>query len=1200
MTLTYYDHQTGKGPYSKSDDLVLPAPSLTPTIDAAMREGEARQQREIEPQVEQFKRDHPGGPWANYDLFQMFADGNVPKEQEEGVSFLPPQYYKGNTGMASEWGFDTTSNSYQMQSTGGRVVLGAARDIIQGAYATLLHGPYAVGRALTETGVELGIGHLMDAYNEVQEQPPSSRDFNEIWEEKSLEMFERYNNPPELPQVERGDPDSLSGVGEEIGRDVLTILGDIGIGSKLLRVTRLDPVKATKWVGKTIEHIKRTITQERGVALGEIIYSRSGTPGNLSTLLNDLGIGGDLTEWLDSAEVESETEMAIKNVIEGVAISKLLQVLWATGSKGVPAIFDYMKQYQPRLHGDPGTQQGMLRMDPWSLHDGRQNEEFFSGKAQKASSSIPYRPVLVDVDQSTPEAESYLKYTDEGNFTGHISKMIPGFAEKQIKVGQAIVRGLRAGSFLDIGASEGGLAKTVGEHLPDSRVVALDPNPDMLANFNKTPEVTNVEYVPEAFNSTGWDDIKGYKTDEKFDVINEDFTFQFINNKRDSQVAEVKKLLKKDGVFITSEKFHTANSKTNEIKKLDHQRKYFSADEITQDEQEIVTGMASDMVSDKAYEKVLRGQFKHVEEFWNAGDFKGYVASDSRANIDAVLRETGDLSSEYTDKMTNLGLPAEESAARLRRQSKRSADIGAQKNKRTVLKAKGKPNVVVGRKTKTDWKRQVTHYLSDDEIQEARKWYKNIYNAFQPAFGERTDQFVTAWLMANKNASPDQALQSALRVAEQIETGVPGLKGGLNDAALRKFFSGESVEQGLGQKLVDFIDSATGRQTRQWMGDDPTGGMPAVVDIHSFRDMGYIDDEFFRHLEREGYDTTGVELDLASDTGGSITETKYENAGNQLRKLTDDLNKEGWMGGEFEPSEVQAIGWMAQSKLTGAAGLSPEQAVSMNRRRISYEIAPGAGSPNQAKYGDRFKALDPQDQFDITRNTLEGATDKVNELVGVQVSDVVYGLGGWEKHKNPAAVNQMMASKETAEVAANAIGYLTHQEEVWVNKIKPMTKTPKGYGISITGDALGDEAVTAALWEDLMAGSDLIRGYQPITVDGQPGIMVLIDKGGKRVLNRINTEIRSLVETAAEKHSMNDDIMVHIDEAEITKAGTAGNYDGESYLEQIRRLGRKDIVQDLVDYGGELEKEFASGIKKAEKGAGKTSKLSGSPAGGAQ
>jgi hypothetical protein len=56
------------------------------------------------------------------------------------------------------------------------------------------------------------------------------------------------------------------------------------------------------------------------------------------------------------------------------------------------------------------------------------------------------------------------------------------------------------------------------------------------------------------------------------------------------------------------------------------------------------------MVNDKDYEKTLNNNFKHVEEYWNSGNFKGYVASDNKAVLDKFIEDVGDLTTEFTDK----------------------------------------------------------------------------------------------------------------------------------------------------------------------------------------------------------------------------------------------------------------------------------------------------------------------------------------------------------------------------------------------------------------------------------------------------------------------------------------------------------------------------------------------------------------------
>jgi hypothetical protein len=283
--------------------------------------------------------------------------------------------------------------------------------------------------------------------------------------------------------------------------------------------------------------------------------------------------------------------------------------------------------------------------------DGRQNTEFFTDKSKEASSKIPYTPVI-EVDKTTPVAKAYDIFTAVGNFTGHISKMIPGFQEKQKQVAEAITKGPFK-SFLDLGASEGGLIKTVSSVNPAIRSVGVDPNSQMKANFESTPAVEGAEFRQEAFLGS-WVDADGtvineFKTDEKFDVVNEDFTFQFINNDRAGQVKAVKELMTPDGIFVTSEKFDTSNNENNEAKKLDHQSKYFNQDQLTEDKQTIITGMGKDMVADVDYFNTLKDNFKYVEEFWNAGNFKGYLASDNKQVIDTFKENVGNLETEFTD-----------------------------------------------------------------------------------------------------------------------------------------------------------------------------------------------------------------------------------------------------------------------------------------------------------------------------------------------------------------------------------------------------------------------------------------------------------------------------------------------------------------------------------------------------------------------
>jgi hypothetical protein len=333
---------------------------------------------------------------------------------------------------------------------------------------------------------------------------------------------------------------------------------------------------------------------------------------------------------------DAETDKTIIDVTE--VIPSKLEAIEKARNQNQKAIFDYKADKVIDL--DPKA--------PEQPRTGQQNTAFFTEKSKAASSEVPYSPVLPIGE--TKVSKDYQEFG--GNFTGHISKMIPTFQEKQIKVAEAITRTRGIENVLDIGGSEGTFGKSISNN-SKIRTVTLDPNSQMKKNFESTKPVEGAEFKQEALGASFVDEdgtnIPMFAPDEFFDIINEDFTFQFISNDREGQVNEVKSLLKEDGVFITSEKFHTENQEANEKKKLEHQQKYFNDEQLTEDKQGIITGMARDQVKDVEYEQVLKDNFEYVEQFWDAGNFKGYMASDSKAQLKKIKSKVGDLSSEFSD-----------------------------------------------------------------------------------------------------------------------------------------------------------------------------------------------------------------------------------------------------------------------------------------------------------------------------------------------------------------------------------------------------------------------------------------------------------------------------------------------------------------------------------------------------------------------
>ena len=308
------------------------------------------------------------------------------------------------------------------------------------------------------------------------------------------------------------------------------------------------------------------------------------------------------------------------------------------------------------------------------LGDGRRFASFFSdvsaGNKGRQGKGKPYTPVITLSGDAAKFAEVRKKY--RGNFDNHIATSIPGFNEVQSVVGNAITKYLgKGGAVLDIGASEGALIKSISE-LSGGKIetVALDPNFKMAEHFNRTP-VKGSRYVVEAFGSAdeagklAWNEDAGNVNffdpkGQKFDVVHEAMVFQFISNARNAQIARVKELLTPEGLVVVEEK--VGNRKdiylSNEAKKDAYKSKYYTPEEMETKRLEVlgggdkVEGMTELQVSAWELEQSLAKHFTHVTQFWDSGNFKGYVAGDSRSAINRFVANLANTGTEYSTVKT--------------------------------------------------------------------------------------------------------------------------------------------------------------------------------------------------------------------------------------------------------------------------------------------------------------------------------------------------------------------------------------------------------------------------------------------------------------------------------------------------------------------------------------------------------------------
>lgn len=539
---------------------------------------------------------------------------------------------------------------------------------------------------------------------------------------------------------------------------------------------------------------------------------------------------------------------------------------------------------------------------------------------------------------------------------------------------------------------------------------------------------------------------------------------------------------------------------------------------------------------------------------------------------------------------------------------------GGPKNERTVIKAPNDnlPDFVVGKITFDDWIKRTEKLLTKEEIMKEKDWYDDVFKEFDKLAGE--DQATLrkigeAWLSAQQNETPATAMTNVLFIFEQFKKGVPRseVKGkGLPSAnkIASDIIYGEKITGGAGQKISDFIDSGYGKSTRSIMGNSPDGGSPFVVDVHTARDTGLVDRKLINHLKRLGYK---VPDNIILDVGeGGIKGPMYENRAVFGRELTEHLNSISWQGkNDWTPQEVQAVGWMALSnKLTGEGGRSGNTATAMTRntRRISMEVDPGEGSPFATKFGEAYANLDDTNKFEINKKVTEKAINFVNKEEGLNLNYNVHGTGGWDLYQNPSTVSQVISSREGAVKAGAKLGYLLNQTEVWVNTAKEITKNPQNYGVDIietgTTKNLRNSEDLKDLFEKIVDAdkNGLFRGYQPIVVDGQPGIRIIIDneaiKGSPLTKAQAQEYIQKFASTDGDLSkilaNLNFDVKTATHEIELTKLRNdwKENPNGESYRsyfsDEARTATEGGTGSDIDNFGSELENFFGEEITKAK------------------
>ena len=494
---------------------------------------------------------------------------------------------------------------------------------------------------------------------------------------------------------------------------------------------------------------------------------------------------------------------------------------------------------------------------------------------------------------------------------------------------------------------------------------------------------------------------------------------------------------------------------------------------------------------------------------------KGTADAVSRATRSAAAKATAPKIIQQETKLKNpLKVPAD-AAERMERKLKRAADVkkgkkvpGGHKNEPIILKPKTDktlPPIQIGVQTTKSWTKKVEGALTRKDIIEAGGWYRSnkMIEPFLRTVGPAlTPEIQAGFMLGATQKSPPGALLAYLKQREQALRGVSfeeRKKSGTNDLPLFQLAMQEEVTGGAGQKIYDFVDSGLGNKERTFYGLNPKAGEPFVVDRHTARDMGLIDETFLKWLEENYKIPKGG---LVIDFEGAPAETTYEVAGDLGRKITKELNKAGWGEkyglGELSALDVQAIGWAAMSRLYNQPGEDAALAIAKNVQRVSAALEFGDGSPLEKEYGERYAALSIEKQYEVTRKGLDWVSDRANELSGTLGIGRVHGSGAWKNFpQEPAMVENLLASPGGADLYASIVGYLANQTEVWaVRGVSEGAKDSNGIMIDIL--EVGSNEIEKgenlqAVWEKLNAfNPEVFQGYQPLVKEDQSGIRLIL------------------------------------------------------------------------------------------------------------
>jgi hypothetical protein len=412
-----------------------------------------------------------------------------------------------------------------------------------------------------------------------------------------------------------------------------------------------------------------------------------------------------------------------------------------------------------------------------------------------------------------------------------------------------------------------------------------------------------------------------------------------------------------------------------------------------------------------------------------------------------------------------------------------------------------------GRKTMEEWVEELRSNMTDEELKEHAGWYIDMRRGFM-ALTENEQKEATYLLMAfgitQLNTSPVAGMEFMWRVVgfmrrkEEFPPDIVQLKkvAGLNGESLAHFMTqGYLRHEGMGQKLIDFVDSLIGMEGRTIPVRGPNGRWgPVAGDVWAKRDVGYLDGKMLNHLKvayREQYDVEAVGTKLVRnlETGEMEEEAKTfrftdkktgesfvidpkhigQSAPNDLEydaivefynNAADHLNEINFLDrNDWTSAEAQALGWFKGKVVMGDATGDPRTAFMHSSYNVRVEtpypgrVLPVGGEANlsrRAVVAHVFPEVGENTQRQVVGKAAHAFSDEAARISGVHVIGSTESLVVHPDGRLGSAVNfEIMGAYDDARLYAAALGAVSHQSRVRAVRATSTTPT-KANGVRHT------------------------------------------------------------------------------------------------------------------------------------------------------